>query len=194
MEIKSIAELKKTLIQDAKANNRVRVLPKVFGDEIWRYIFTLRINEFCDSFDGMIKLLGFPIKTIFRIKLHSLSLKLGYSIPRGVIGKGLSIAHVGTIVINSNCEIGNNFRVQEGVTIGATSGSKNAPRIGNNVFVGSGAKIIGDIIIADDVAIGANAAVVKNILEPGTTWAGVPARKISKKTSHSNLSPLLNLK
>ena len=59
------------------------------------------------------------------------------------------------------------------------------------MFLGSGAKVIGDIQIADDVAIGANAVVVRSITEPGTTWAGVPARKISGKSSHENLNPRL---
>ena len=48
---------------------------------------------------------------------------------------------------------------------------------------------MGDITIADDVAIGANAVVIRSITEPGTTWAGVPARKISNHSSRSNLHP-----
>ena len=62
-----------------------------------------------------------------------------------------------------------------------------APQIGNNVFIGSGAKIIGDIRIADDVAIGAQALVVKSVLEGGITVGGIPAKKISNHDSHSNL-------
>ena len=89
--------------------------------------------------------------------------------------------------------IGENVCVQEGVCIETTNGSDKAPRIGNNVFIGSGAKIIGDIEVANDVAIGAGAVVVKSITETGTTWAGVPARKISNDNSHSNLSSYLNL-
>ena len=56
--------------------------------------------------------------------------------------------------------------------------------LGANSFIASGAKILGAIVIADDVAIGANAVVVKSITESGTTWAGVPARKISDNNSH----------
>lgn len=106
---------------------------------------------------------------------------------------GLALAHPGTIVINGNAKIGKNCRIHEGVTIGATNGSGDSAIIGDNVFIGTGAKIIGKVSIADDVAIGANAVVVKSILEAGTTWAGIPAVKISEKNSHSNLSPLLNL-
>ena len=84
-------------------------------------------------------------------------------------------------------KVGKNCRIQEGVNIGATNGSNLAPQIGDNVFIGTGAKIIGDITIADDVAIGANAVVVKSITERGCTYAGVPAKKISSNNSHSNL-------
>lgn len=111
------------------------------------------------------------------------------SVLGGKIGKGLSLPHKGTIVINTTAQIGENCRIHEGVTIGSTNGSKIAATIGNNVFIGSGAKIIGDIHIADDVAIGANAVVVKSIYESGTTWAGNPARKVSDNNSHSNLAP-----
>lgn len=126
-----------------------------------------------------------------KLKYKRLSLKLGFSIPLGVFAEGLSIAHYGTIVVNSAAKVGKNCRIQEGVNIGATNGSTKAPIIGNNVFIGTGAKIIGNITIADDVAIGANAVVVKSITEPGTTWGGVPAKKISSNNSHSNLSPYL---
>lgn len=59
--------------------------------------------------------------------------------------------------------------------------------IGDNVFLASGAKIIGDIHIADDVAVGANAVVVKSVEESGITVGG-PAKKISDNNSHANLN------
>lgn len=114
-------------------------------------------------------------------------MKLGFSIPINVFGPGLSIPHYGTIVVNKATQVGKNCRLHEGVNIGATNGSAAAPKIGDNVFIGSGAKIIGDISIADDVAIGANAVVVTSITEKGVTYGGVPAKKISSNNSHSNL-------
>jgi serine O-acetyltransferase len=122
-----------------------------------------------------------------------LAVKCGFLLPIGVFGKGLSVAHKGTIIVNHNARIGENCRIHEGVTIGSTNGPDDSPKIGNNVFIATGAKIIGDIYIADDVAIGANAVVVKSINEPGTTWGGVPARKISENNSHSNLNKMLGL-
>ena len=82
-------------------------------------------------------------------------------------------------------KIGDNLRIQEGVTIGAGSGG--VPTIGNNVYLGSGCKVIGNVKIADDCAVGANAVVVKDVLEKGITVAGVPAKKVSDNNSHSSV-------
>ena len=84
--------------------------------------------------------------------------------------------------INDKAKIGNNLRIHEGVTVGASGGD--APVIGNNVFLGTGCKVIGAISIANDVTIGANAVVVKSILEAGVTYAGVPAVKVSDNNSY----------
>lgn len=115
------------------------------------------------------------------------SQKLGFSIGLNVFGPGLSIAHYGQIVVNRNAKVGKNCRIHEGVTIGATNGQSEAPFIGDNVFIATGAKIIGNIKIADNVAIGANAVVVKDIEEEGITVGGVPAKKISNHSSALNI-------
>ena len=124
-----------------------------------------------------------------KLRFVSLSQKLGFSIPFNVFDKGLSIAHYGALVVNENAVVGENCRIHEGVTIGVSGDSYwgdqdgEAPTIGNNVFIATGAKIIGNVHIADGVAIGANAVVVKDITEPKTTWGGVPAKKISDNGS-----------
>ncbi len=95
------------------------------------------------------------------------------------IGAGLSIIHGTGIVIGPRYDIGDNFLVYQGVTIGQSiqDGSKQKVRIGNNVIVYAGAKILGDIQIGDNVQVGANAVVV-NDLRPNAVYAGVPARLI----------------
>ena len=183
-------ELKEYLAQDAKANRRSTAKCRLFDDDIWRFQVVLRKAEYYGDVRRKNPLFILPY-IYYRLRLRSLSVKFGFTIPMYAIGKGLSIAHRGTIVIASNCRIGENFRVHESVNIGATNGSAAAPVIGDNVFVGTGAKIIGDITVADGVCIGANAVVVKSITEPDTTWAGVPARKISNQSSRANLSPML---
>ena len=182
-------ELKYYLKQDAialKKSNKKR--PSIFGDEVWKFQILLRKAEFyTNAYRGSKKYYIFHF-IYYKLKLHKYSVKLGFSIPINVFGPGLSIAHYGTIVVNSAAQVGKNCRIQEGVNIGATNGQRSAPKIGDNVFIGTGAKIIGDVTVASDVAIGANAVVVKSITEQGTTWGGVPARKISDNSSRSNLS------
>ena len=93
----------------------------------------------------------------------------------------LAIERVRKIVVNAYSKIGKNCKILSDVTIGV-SGRKNqkgAPVIGDNVFIGTGARIIGDITIVDNVVIGANAVVTKSITEKGIMVAGIPAKKIS---------------
>jgi len=134
-------------------------------------------------------LIGKIICKFLKMRFVYMNHKLGFSIPLNVFDKGLSIAHYGTIVVNANAVIGKSCRIHEGVTIGVSGDDyKNGKTgssaiIGDRVFLASGVKVIGRVKIADGVAIGANSVVVHDILEPDTTWAGVPARKVSEKGS-----------
>lgn len=183
--IDSKDSLREYLLQDKLALGIQGKRPRLFRDEIWRFQILLRKAEYSSNCSKGI--LGKIYKGWTRFRYHQYSVKLGLSIPLNVFGKGLSIAHYGSIVVNSNAKIGDNCRIQDSTTIGATSGSEKAPIIGENCFIGSGVRIIGNISIAKDVAIGANAVVVKTIDEEGTTWAGIPAKKISNEDSKSNL-------
>ena len=95
------------------------------------------------------------------------------------IGKGLHIPHPIGIVINGKAKIGNNCTIMQQVTIGNKLNDDKIPEIGNNVFIGAGAKIIGNIKIEDNVIIGANAVVTKSIPK-NCIVAGIPARIIRK--------------
>lgn len=163
--------------------------PSLFGDEIWKFEILLRKVEY--DLNCRRGAAGKMIGKWHKMKFHRLSVRLGMTIPINTFGPGLSIPHYGTIVVHGNTRVGKNCRLQEGVTIGATNGSHEAAVIGDNCYFGSGAKVIGAVRIADDVAVGANAVVTTDITEPGTTWAGVPARKISGQDSHSNLCAAL---
>lgn len=151
-------------------------------NEVWKYQRLLRKVEYYTNCKTKSPLLYYH-----KYRLHRMSVLYGFHIPVNVVGPGLSIAHLGPIIINSRAQVGENCRIQTGVTLGATNGNKEAPILGNNVYLGQGCKIIGNITIADDVQIGANAVVVKSIQEPGTTWGGVPAKKISNNSSACNL-------
>lgn len=115
-----------------------------------------------------------------RYKFKNLSLKLGFSIPPNVFGPGLSIAHYGTIVVNSNTKVGANCRMHACVNIGASGGEKEAPKLGDNIYIAPGAKIYGNITIPNNTAIGANAVVNKSFYKEHMAIAGVPAKIIGE--------------
>lgn len=187
--ITSKSELKEYLSEDKKAlgytKKRPSLLPGI--DEIWKFQILYRKYEYIRNIKRK-KALYFPYMCYLKMKFQNKSIKLGFSIPINVFDKGLSIAHYGTIVVNGNAKIGKYCRIQENVTIGSTNGSENAPKIGDYVFIGSGAKLIGEIMVGDYIAVGAGSVVTKSFQECGITIAGVPAKKISKKNSFSNLN------
>ena len=128
------------------------------------------------------------ILLILKYRYKSLSIKYGFSIPINTFGPGLCIAYRGTIVINGASKIGKNCRINIDVNIGTQMGENGkAPTIGDNCFIGPGAKLFGDIKIGDNVAIGANAVVNKDFGD-NVTIAGVPAKVVSKKGTNGKFS------
>ena len=102
--------------------------------------------------------------------------------PKAKIGKGFRISHSVGIVIGPNVIIGDNFQCFQNVTIGGRDRAINKrtmPIIGDNVTVFSGAVVIGPITIGDNVSIGANSVVTKDI-DANLSVAGVPAKTIGK--------------
>lgn len=99
--------------------------------------------------------------------------------PGAKIGKNLFIDHGMGVVIGQTSEIGDNVVIFHGVTLGGTGKEKGKrhPTIGNNVMIGAGAKILGNIKIGDNCKIGANAVVVKNISD-NKTVVGIPNYKV----------------
>ena len=119
---------------------------------------------------------------LYRLRLRRLQVKLGFTIPINVFGPGLSIAHYGTIVVSQYAKVGSNCRLHVGVNIGASGGGNDAPQIGDNVYIGPGAIIFGDIKIADNISIGANATVNKSFIENNVVVAGTPAKIVRKES------------
>lgn len=149
-------------------------------DYIWNF---QRLLRRCEYYHNCRKdFFGIVYYYYLLYKYKRLSLLLGFEISINTIGPGLSIAHTGSIVINKGTRIGKNCRLHAGVNIGTAAGfADNAPTIGDNVYIGPGAKIFGKIIIADRVAIGANSVVNKSIINSDISVAGVPAKTISNK-------------
>lgn len=124
------------------------------------------------------------MKFYWRFRHRLLEIICGFEIPVNVFGKGLSIAHQGSIIVNPYARIGENCRIHVGVNIGTAAGvERRVPQIGDNVYIAPGVKIFGDIEIANGIAIGANAVVCKSFLKENITIAGVPAKQVSDKGS-----------
>lgn len=113
------------------------------------------------------------------VKYMAYSVVCGFEIPINVFGKGLSIAHKGTIVVNGCVKVGENCRLHTCVNIGTAPGACSlAPIIGNNVYIGPGAKLWGEIKIGNNIIIGANACVGKDFIMDNVCIVGSPARVV----------------
>jgi serine O-acetyltransferase len=103
-----------------------------------------------------------------------------------IIGRGADfgprfvLIHATGVVINGDVTGGADLRIEHQVTIGAEG--RRAPVLGDRIFIGAGAKVIGDIRVADDARIGANAVVVHDV-PSGCTVVGVPARVVRRRQS-----------
>lgn len=115
------------------------------------------------------------------LKLLRLQTRYGISIPMNVLGEGAEIVHLGSVIINGQSKIGKYCRLHPGVCIGANHDK--APVIGEHVYIGPGAKVFGDIEIANGIQIGANAVVNKSCLEENAVLVGNPARLVVRKES-----------
>ena len=114
--------------------------------------------------------------------------------PGATIGKRFFIDHATGVVIGETAEIGDNCTLYQGVTLGGTGKDvgKRHPTLGNNVMVGSGAKILGPFKIGDNSKVAANAVVLKEI-PPNCTAVGIPAKVVKmgeKKVPQSDLDQI----
>jgi serine O-acetyltransferase len=182
--IDSYRSYKDYLEADRVALQRTWCWSALVLDDVWRFQKLLRYAEYLTNC-GI-----HPIRrAVANYRRHRLGTRLGLTIPLNVFGPGLAIAHYGTIVVNSAARVGANCRIHVCVNIGTAAGERDAaPRIGDNCYIGPGAKIFGPITIGDNVAIGANAVVNKSFPDSNVTLAGVPAQIVSRQGSRNLLT------
>ena len=139
-------------------------------------IFLQRISYKLRSVPVLPKLITYFIRFFFGCYLPY-RLKLNEKFVLGYGGLG--------VVIHERTLIGNDCHIDQNVTIGGTSKKYEVPIIGNHVYIGSGAKILGPIKIGDNVVIGANSVVVKDV-PSGSLVVGIPAKIIKSNIKKSD--------
>ncbi len=177
--ITSKKDYKNYLAADKQALGRTTKKPRI-NDYIWKYEILLRKCEYYQNVKrNRISRLIFGL---LRLRRSMIGLLCGFEIPLNAIDQGLCLAHMGSVIISEYAHIGKNCKIHAGVNIGADAKKRDAaPNIGNEVYIGPGAKLFGDITIADRIAIGANAVVDKSFFSSNVSIGGVPAKVISNK-------------
>jgi len=147
----------------------------------FRYIVWLRLCGYLKTHRDWRRPLYYLSRLVWRHYCYKFGIEIG---PSTQIGTGFYIGHFGGIIVNQHARIGKNCNISQGVTIGVSNKGSLAgcPVIGDNVFIGPGAKIFGKIEIGDNVAIGANAVVTRDVPR-NTAAVGIPARTIENSNS-----------
>jgi len=150
-----------------------------FSSESYRYNFWLRTCQYTKATLAL-RILLHPFA---KLMLRRLTYRWGISIPEGTnIGSGFYICHFGGIVVNGRAVIGKNCNISQGVTLGQANRGRNRgyPRLGDGVYIGPGAKIVGAVTIGNNVAIGANCVVTTDVADDSVV-VGIPGRVVSLK-------------
>lgn len=139
---------------------------------IFRYLYWYRVLSYAKMSKNPI------LKGLARYKTRRLRIKTGFQFADATIGPGMRIQHTGTIVIHPDTIIGSNLTLVTEIVIGQKFPNISPKTvIGDNVYLGSGVKIIGSLNIGNNVIIGANAVVLKD-LPADSTAVGIPAKVV----------------
>ena len=141
-----------------------------------KYMYYLRKTSTCKN-----KLL----QLYYRLRFRFVSEKHGMEIPWTIsVGKGLYIGHPYNITVNASASLGENVNIHKGVTIGQENRGvrKGAPKIGNRVWIGINATVVGNVSVGDDVLIAPNSYVNCDV-PPHSVVVGNPCRIIPRENA-----------
>lgn len=147
------------------------------GYYIGAYIKAMRLFQYYSSKNNT--KFYWVSKLFWLYKMNKYATKTGFQFDGKSIGFGIKIYHWGHIIINKAARIGSHCTIYPGVTIGSI-GKDRFPIIGDNCFIGLGAKVFGDVKVGDNVTICPNAVVVHNIPNNAIV-GGVPAKILKYK-------------
>lgn len=190
--IKTKKDLKFFLEQDArkysiqahfswgKVKYNLLAHPRINNGVVWRHIKALRYYEYYSNQSMPLSLWNQACLMYYAHKLRKLSYKTGFQMAPNVIGPGVTIFHYGPIICNAKARIGANATLNPNITIGHKVPGGPAPIIGDNVFIGSGARVIGGVHVGNNVTIAPNAVVTHDV-EDNVVVGGIPAKVIRRK-------------
>jgi serine O-acetyltransferase len=117
-----------------------------------------------------------PLKVVYHLGQKTVEIATGIQLPASCdIGPGLLILHSGSIIIHTDVRMGRGCTIGHDTTLGTRGrGRPGAPVLGDDVYVGAGARILGPVHLGDGAAVGANAVVLSDV-PPGATVVGIPA-------------------
>lgn len=118
---------------------------------------------------------------IYWARLMRLQNKYGMHVPINCFDKGLTIYHLSPIVVNGKVSVGKNCTLMPNTNIVTDHKGSPTPVLGDNIFLGIGSSVVGNVYLADGITVGAGAVVTRSFYEPGVHIAGVPAKIIEKR-------------
>ncbi|WP_394263947.1 serine O-acetyltransferase EpsC [Trueperella sp.] len=166
-------DLQAAVNNDPAARNQLEVFLTYPGvHAVWAYRVAHTLWNKDDRLKLPARLLSQAMRGLTGVEIH----------PGAQLGRRLFIDHGMGVVIGETAEVGEDVIIFHGTTLGGTSMNpgKRHPTVGNRVTIGSGAKVLGPITIGDDVGIGANAVVVKDVPSDNVA-VGIPAKNTQKK-------------
>mgnify|MGYP001293518003 FL=1 len=171
--------------RDPAAKSKLSILLTYPG--IKALFFHRIANFFCIAkFNLLAKMISQLSRFFTGIEIH----------PKAKIGKNFFIDHGMGVVIGETSEIGDNVTIYHAVTLGGISPSINSdeqryvkrhPTLKNNVVVGSGAQVLGPVVVGENAKVGANAVVTKDV-SANAVMVGIPAKNVNKDISKADTS------
>ncbi|WP_335716449.1 serine O-acetyltransferase, partial [Neobacillus drentensis] len=163
--------------EESQSVNIKKLIFRQYISPGFRYTFWMRLCRYLKHKNKLM----LPFYVLAMANLQRYKYKFGIEIsPKTEIDTGFYIGHFGGIVINSGAKIGKNCNISQGVTIGMANRGKRrgVATIGDNVYIGPGAKIVGAVKIGNNAAIGANCVVTNDVPDNGVV-VGIPGKVIS---------------
>ena len=176
--IRTKAQLKEWLAEECGRYplNARRLIPYIFQASdraiLRKHTVLLRKTEYYRNTGRRL------LASLYYLRLTRMQMKYHLHVPVNCFEKGLNVVHCTPLVMNPNICIGKNCRVMPHVCIVGDDRSGKAPVIGDNVTLGIGCTVMGDVYLADGITVGAGAVVTKSFYEKGISIAGIPARKL----------------